>query len=126
MPSRSFASFAGGAGSLAADAADTARWGYLLFGGQVIDSSLVTEMLADPQPEPNFGAYALGVIVSDDGQGGTMLGHGGGGPDLPYTGVLQVWAGDSPIAIAVLTPQPADFGEDIYDVFMQLHDIVAG
>ena len=126
MPSRSFTSFALGAGSIAADAADTARWGYLLFGGQVIDSAIVTEMVADPQPEPNLGSYALGVMVSIDEQGTTMLGHAGGGLDLPYTGVLQVWTGDTPVAIAVLTPQPADFGADIWSVFMQLRDIVAG
>jgi len=55
-----------------------------------------------------------------------MLGHAGGGLDYPYSGVLQVFTGDSPIAIAVLTPQPADFGADIFEMFMQLHDIVAG
>ncbi len=125
MPSRSFASFAVGGGSMAADAADVARWGYLLYGGQAIDSALVKEMEADPQPEPNMGPYALGVLV-DDYEGVTMLGHGGGGVDWPYTGVLQVFAGDAPISIAVLTPQPADFGEDIFEVFMQLYDIVAG
>lgn len=125
MPSRSFASFTIGGGSMAADAADVARWGYLLYGGQAIDSALVKEMEADPQPEPNLGHYALGVFV-EDYEGVTMLGHGGGGVDYPYTGVLEVFAGDAPISIAVLTPQPADLGEDIFDVFMQLYGVVAG
>ena len=124
LPSRSFTSFAVGAGSMAGDAADTARWGYLLFGGQVIDSTLVKAMETDPQPEPNLGPYALGIMVGDY-QGVTMVGHVGGGLDYPYTSVSQVFAGDSPIAIAGLTPQPADFGEDNLGVFMQLYDIVA-
>ena len=125
MPSRSFASFVLGAGSIAADAADTARWGYLLYGGQVIDSTLVKQMEADPQLEPSLNVnYALGTMVSTDDNGATMVGHSGGGPDWPYTAVLQVWTGNPPIAIAVLTPQPADFGNDIYDGFMHLHAIV--
>ncbi len=125
MPSRSFTSFALGAGSMAADAADTARWTYLLYGGQVIDSTLVKVMEADPQPDPVMGPYALGTMVGDY-NGIMMVGHAGGGLDYPYSGVVQVFAGDSPIAIAVLTPQPADHGTQIFEVFMQLHDIVVG
>ena len=65
-------------------------------------------------------------MVGTDGTGGTMVGHAGGGPDQPYTGALHVFTANSPIAIALLTPQPVDFGADIFEVFMQLHDIVAG
>ena len=125
MPSQSFAAFTIGAGSIAADAADVARWGYQLYGGQVIDSTLVTQMEADPQPEPDVGMYGLGTIVMSEG-GVTMVGHAGGGPDAAYTGVLQVWTGDPPVAVAVLAPEPADFGSGIYDVFMGLHRIAAG
>ena len=126
LPSRSVASGTSAAGSMASDAADVARWGYLLYGGQVIDTTLVKQMEADPQPEPNKGPYALGTMVSTDDHGVTMVGHSGGGTDWPYSAVLQVWTGSTPIAIAVLTPQPADFGNDIYDGFMHLHALVTG
>lgn len=124
MPSASFASFVTGGGSIAADAADAARWGYLLYGGQVIDSTLVNEMVADPQAEPNIGPYALGVMVGEY-DGVPMFGHAGGGTDYPYATVLQVFGGDTPISIAILAPQAADHGSQIFEVFMQLYDIVA-
>ena len=50
---------------MAADAADTALWGYLLYGGQVIDSTLVRQMEADPQ-DSDVGLYRLGTIVMAD------------------------------------------------------------
>lgn len=123
MPSRSFASFYLGTGNLAADAADTARWGYQLYGGQVIDSTLVTQMQADPQ-DSDVGLYGLGTtLMSDDLV--LMVGHGGGGSEYPYTSMLYVWTGDQPVAVAMLAPEPADFGSGIYDVFMGLHRIAA-
>jgi D-alanyl-D-alanine carboxypeptidase len=125
MPSRSFASFELGPGNMAADAADVARWGYQLYGGQIIDSTLVTQMEADPQ-DSDVGLYGLGTIVTSDDQGVLMVGHPGGGPEGSYTTVMQVWTGDPPVAIAVLAPEPADFASGIYDVFMQLHSVVAG
>jgi hypothetical protein len=124
MPSRSFASFTLGAGSIAADAADVARWGYQLYGGQVIDSTLVTQMEADPQ-DSDVGLYGLGTIVmSDDWV--LMVGHAGGGSESAYTTAMHVWTSDPPVAVAVLAPEPADFGSSIYDVVMGLHRIAAG
>ena len=117
MPSRSFASFAIGAGNLAADAADVARWGYQLYGGQVIDSTLVEQMDADLQ-DSDVGLYGLGTtVMSDDIV--LMFGHGWGWLEWPYTrSMLFVWTGDQPVAVAVLSPEPADFGSGIYDIFM--------
>jgi D-alanyl-D-alanine carboxypeptidase len=126
LPSRSVASATSAAGGMAGDAADVARWGYLLYGGRVIDSSLVKQMEADPQPEPNVGMYALGTTVATDASGIITVGHGGGGPNWPYTGIVWVWTGDPPVAVAVLTPQPADFPTAVYDLVMQLHDDAAG
>ena len=125
MPSRSFASFTLGAGSVAADAADVARWGYQLYGGQVIDSTLVTQMEADPQSEPNVGLYGLGTIVMSDDLV-LMVGHAGGGSESAYTTAMHVWTGDQPVAVAVLAPEAADFVSGIYDVFMGLHRMAAG
>ncbi|MBK6872917.1 MAG: beta-lactamase family protein [Kineosporiaceae bacterium] len=120
LPSRSAASFTGAGGGMAGDAADLARWAYLLFGGQVIDSASVKQMVADPQEEPNVGPYALGTMVGDD-EGTPTYGHAGGGRDWPYTSITLVWAGAQPVCVAVITPQPADFGSQIYELVMQLH-----
>jgi CubicO group peptidase (beta-lactamase class C family) len=125
MPSRSFTSFTLGAGHMAADAADTALWGYLLYGGQVIDSTLVTQMEADPQ-DSDVGLYGLGTIAMADDDDILMVGHGGGGSELPYTTMLFAWTGDQPVTVAVLAPEPADLMSGIYGVFMGLHRIAAG
>jgi D-alanyl-D-alanine carboxypeptidase len=123
MPSRSFASFTLGPGSIAADAADVARWGYQLYGGQVIDSTLVAQMQADPQ-DSDVGLYGLGTMVMSEDLD-LMIGHMGGGSDWTYTTMLFVWPGDQPVAVAVLAPEPADFASGIYDVFLGLHRIAA-
>lgn len=122
MPSVAFNSAWLGAGSMAADATDAALWAYQLFGGQVIDTTLVEAMEADPQPEPNIGDYALGVNVLDLGTV-TLIGHAGGGMDLPYTSAVYVVLGEVPVAIAVLTPQAADHATQIFDLFMRLHEL---
>lgn len=126
LPSRAAASLAAGSGSIAADAASVARWGYLLYGGHVIDSALVKQMEADPQNEPTMGLYALGTNMTTDGSGTLMVGHGGGGLEWPYTSLMMVWAGKPVVAVAVLTPQPADVATDIYDLWMLLRQTAAG
>ena len=126
LPSRAAASSEGGCGAMASDAADVARWGYLLYGGHIIDSALVKQMEADPQSEPTIGLYALGTTLTTDDQGTTLVGHGGGGLHWPYTSVMEVWTGNPAVAVAVLTPQPADFGTDLYDLVMQIHQSATG
>ena len=126
LPSRSAASFTGAGGGMAADAADVARWGYLLYGGHVLGPALVAELEADPQPEPSVGPYALGTMVTTLDDGSRLVGHAGGGTDWPYTSILQVWTGSSPVAVAVLTPQPADFGTQLFDLVVGLRTAVTG
>lgn len=121
MPSRAFASITEGSGSVAADAADLARWGYLLYGGNVVDSAFVKQMEADPQEEPTKGLYALGTMESTDDTSTLIVGHAGGGPEWTYTTAMMVWTGTPPVAVVVLTPQPADFGADVADLVEQLH-----
>jgi len=108
LPSRSVASATSSAGGMAGDAADVARWGYLLYGGHVIDTALVKQMEADPQEEPTRGLYALGTMLTTDDHGTTMVGHPGGGPEWPCSAIMMVWTGKPAVAVAVLTPQPAD------------------
>ena len=125
LPSRSLASFWAGGASMASDTADLARWGYLLYGGHVIDSALVAQMEAGAEADQSGVPYALGTQVLTDASGATFVGHAGGGPNYPYTGNLSVWTADPQVAVAVLTPQPADFPTQIYDLVMQLHQAAA-
>ncbi|MGZ4725679.1 MAG: hypothetical protein ACXV8L_15855, partial [Ilumatobacteraceae bacterium] len=53
----------------------------------------------------------------------TLMGHDGGGVDLPYTSTMHVYIGDDPVAVAVLTPEAADHGTQIFDLFVRLHDL---
>jgi D-alanyl-D-alanine carboxypeptidase len=122
MPSVAFASVAVGSGSMVADAADTAMWGDLLYGGHVIDSSLVREMEADPQSLPDSIDDALGTMVLTLGDD-TLMGHDGGGIDLPYTSTMHVYIGEDPVAIAVLTPEAADLGSQVFDLVVSLHHL---
>jgi CubicO group peptidase (beta-lactamase class C family) len=96
LPSRSFASGAGAAGAMAGDAADTARWGYLLYGGFLIDPGLVEQMTLRQQPDDFYG---LGTEVSDP----DSVGHSGSTPSS--SSYLRVWPADE-LAIAVLIPSP--------------------
>ena len=53
-----------GAG-MAADAPSLARWGYLLYGGHVIDNSLVTVMTT-ANPQGGDFNYGFGTMIADD------------------------------------------------------------
>lgn len=72
-----------------------------------------------------MGLYALGTLIAQDDSGTVMVGHGGGGLDWPYTAVMEVWTGTPPVAVVVLTSQPADFSKDMSGLVMNLHQDVA-
>ena len=102
LPSRSMASSAGPAGGIAADAPSIARWGYLLYGGHVIDSALVEQMTENEEGGAE-GWYGLGTGGwVQDGQ--TFLGHDG--DIVTYHGSLVMATADN-VSIAVLVPAPA-------------------
>lgn len=101
LPSRSMASSAGPAGGIAAEAPSIARWGYLLYGGHVIDSALVEQMTRNEEDgaESWYGLGTGGWV--QDGQ--TFLGHDG---DIAtYHGNLMMATADN-VSIAVLVPAP--------------------
>ena len=97
LPSRSIATSSGPAGDIAADAPSLARWGYLLYGGHVIDSTLVEQMIP---PGGDDQWYGLGTGAWVQG-GEAFVGHSGGLPS--YHGELAVATADN-VAIAVLVP----------------------
>jgi D-alanyl-D-alanine carboxypeptidase len=96
LPNRALATAAGAAGGMAADAESVARWGYLLYGGLVLEPASLRAML----PTTSIGGYGLGTFSSRlTYHGLTAVGSRG---DLPgYSTALGVQR-DSALSIAVL------------------------
>jgi D-alanyl-D-alanine carboxypeptidase len=86
---------------MAADAPSLARWGYLLYGGRIIDGDLVATMTTYVT-DTDQGGYGFGTMVADlDGQ--TIVGHVG--DYIQYSSVILVWPGTR-TAVALLVPVP--------------------
>jgi D-alanyl-D-alanine carboxypeptidase len=101
LPSVASASTGVGGAGIAADAPSLARWGYLLYGGRIIDGDLVATMTdGDPASENGYG---FGTMVADLGGGQTVVGHAG--DYIQYSSMLLVWP-DTRTAVAVLAPAP--------------------
>ena len=98
LPNRSWASAAGAAGGIAADAATLAGWGYRLWGGRILDAASTVDLSTPVAP-----GYGLGTEVMEQrwGPTGGVIGHHGGLPG--YATVLLVNP-ERQIAIAVLIP----------------------
>jgi D-alanyl-D-alanine carboxypeptidase len=104
MPFRSVISAAGGAGSIASTALDTARWMQAFAGGRVLSPTMQAAMLADiantRKLHPEI-PYGLGIQrVELDGH--PALGHSG--RYLGYRNVVR-YLPDEGLTIAVLTNQ---------------------
>jgi len=104
MPFTSVVTAAGGAGGLAANASDLARWARALYAGGVLSPESVDAILGDisrTEPYKPRVPYGLGVQrVEIDGA--PSLGHSG--RLLGFRSAVR-WLPDQDIAIAVLTNQ---------------------
>ena len=104
MPFRSVVTAAGGAGSIAATAEDTARWMQAFAGGRVLSPAMQTAMLGDVAYTRALHAripYGLGIQqVSIAGR--PALGHSG--RYLGYRNVVRYLPAEG-VTIAVLTNQ---------------------
>jgi D-alanyl-D-alanine carboxypeptidase len=104
MPFRSVVTAAGGAGSIAATAEDTARWMQAFAGGRVLSPEMQTAMLGDASYTRALHAritYGLGIqLVHIDGR--PALGHSG--RYLGYRNVVRYLPREG-VTIAVLTNQ---------------------
>ena len=120
LPSRAVASASGAAGSIAADAASLARWGYLLYGGLLIDPGLVEQMTTTDDGQ------GLGTFTGDV-DGVPIVGHGG--DDNAYYGALLVFP-ESETSVAVLVPNVSGAhvgtGDDAVSLAAQLEAGAAG
>jgi D-alanyl-D-alanine carboxypeptidase len=104
MPFRSVVTAAGGAGSIAATAEDTARWMQAFAGGEVLSPAMQTAMLGDAIYTRALHAripYGLGIQVVTVG-GRPALGHSG--RYLGYRNVVRYLPAEG-VTIAVLTNQ---------------------
>ena len=117
LPSLTQATVAGAAGGMAGDAPAIARWGYLLYGGHVIDTGLV-EQMTNGEGEDDW--YGLGTMRWER-DGGRVVGHSGGLEG--YHGLLAVWP-EGATSVAVLVPQsrPLVIDVSIETVADQLYD----
>ena len=103
VPSRAMASLASPEGGIAADAPSIARWGALLYGGHVIDATLVEQMTAGLQAEDDW--YGLGTARGQyDGE--PWVGHQG--DIVSYHGKLTVFP-DSETSVAYFVPAPSTY-----------------
>ncbi len=106
MPFRAVISAAGGAGSIASTALDTARWMQAFAGGRVLSPTMQQAMLADVANTRALDAripYGLGI------QQVTIAGHmalGHSGRYLGFRNVVRYLPGEG-VTIAVLTNQGA-------------------
>jgi D-alanyl-D-alanine carboxypeptidase len=103
LPFRSLATYAGAAAAIASDAPTTARWGYQLYGGQLLEEESVEEMV-------EFGDdhYGLGTVdFSDLRWNIDALGHEG--VQVGFRSVLAVFP-ESQLAVVILSPSTVNVG----------------
>jgi D-alanyl-D-alanine carboxypeptidase len=122
MPFRSVVTAAGGAGSIAATAADAARWMQAFAGGEVLTPAMQAEMLADiertaalrPRIPYGLGIQALPIANR------YALGHSG--RFLGFRNVVRYLPGEG-VSIAVLTNQgvrdPARIAEALLRIVLE-------
>jgi D-alanyl-D-alanine carboxypeptidase len=121
LPSLAAASTGRGGAGIAADAPSLARWGYLLYGGRVIDPSLVATMTAgDPDADNGYGFGTMTAEVD----GTTFVGHAG--DYMGYSAILLVWP-TTKTAVAVLAPrQGVSVDGTLPDWAIRLYELVGG
>jgi D-alanyl-D-alanine carboxypeptidase len=116
LPNRKIASAVGAAGCIAADAASVARWGYLLFGGHVLQPASLTAMLGDPGANYALGNYSQHLLNSD----AKVVGHNGAINGFRS----QLWVDrEHQIAVAVLVAtdhdaDPSGVADDLLAVLL--------
>jgi D-alanyl-D-alanine carboxypeptidase len=101
LPSKAAASTGNGAAGMAADAPTLARWGYLLYGGRVLEPAALAPMM-----KPNWSSdlgYGFGSTF-DNTSGTLVVGHGG--DYMGYSSILLAWP-VTHTAVAILVPRQA-------------------
>jgi len=117
LPCRGWASAAGPAAGLAADAPALARWGYQLYGARVLPAELVSEMTKGD------GEYGLGTGLFPDDVGiGRTYGHGGGTPD--HSSLFMVLPGKNVSAALIFADGGRNVGKAMTDLMYALQPLL--
>jgi D-alanyl-D-alanine carboxypeptidase len=117
LPSKAAASTGHGAAGMAADAPTLARWGYLLYGGRIIEPGLVATMTSG-DPASEYG-YGFGTMVADD-SGAPIVGHGG--DYIGYSSFMGCWPNTRAVVVVLL---PAEgMSGDAGSWSFQLHEVL--
>ena len=120
LPSLAAASSGRGGAGMAADAPSLARWGYLLYGGRVIEPNLVATMTSG---NPGSGdGYGFGTMLADMG-GTIVVGHAG--DYMGYSSLMLVWP-TTQTAVVVLAPKGGALDPTLPDWTTSLYRIVEG
>lgn len=120
IPCRAVASSSAAAGSMAADAATVARWGYQLYGARVVPLEIVDQLTG------RDGEYGLGTMRFSSAFGtiGEAFGHRGNAPG--YTSLLAVIPSRR-ISVAVLLADGNKNVDAVMSKFLTaLEPLVAG
>jgi CubicO group peptidase (beta-lactamase class C family) len=120
LPTRASASAGGGAGCIAANSAALARWGYLLFGGDLISEESLLAMTTF-----NADRYGLGVFdqsIFFPQLGVDAVGNGGWDPG-GYSASLSVLPKRG-LVIAVLTNRDGAPATYVFPVAQELASIL--
>lgn len=98
LPFRSWATWAGAAGGIAADAPTTARWGYQLYGGHILAEPMMKQMLDVSDGD----TYGLGLMdFRNSPYNIDAVGHEG--EAIGFRSILVAFEKDQ-LSIALLTP----------------------
>ncbi|MBM6401077.1 serine hydrolase domain-containing protein [Phycicoccus sonneratiae] len=105
LPCRAVSTYLGAAGGMAGDAETVARWGYALYGAQVLSPESVAQM-TDFSDGDGYGLGTMDLAAVEGGRRG-LQGVGHLGDAIVYRTVLAVLP-DRKASVAILVPAPVE------------------
>ena len=117
VPALAWATAAGSAGGIGADAVSVAQWGRALFDGQVLSAASLAAMLDFDHPDGV--PYGLGVMQVEPEKGQKVVGHNGG---IPGFSSALLHDRDRDVTVAVLVARDLAQGQDpivLAEMFLQ-------
>ena len=107
LPFRSFATAIAASHGVAGDAASVARWGYALYGGQLLRPDSVGQLTDFDQPDGKHYGMATIDFTGRNWDQFNIDGYGMRAGTPGYRGVLAVYP-DRHLSVAILTPSAVD------------------
>ncbi|MFL6151752.1 MAG: serine hydrolase domain-containing protein [Ornithinibacter sp.] len=107
LPFRSFASAIAASHGVAGDAASVARWGYDLYGGQILKPASVAQLIDFDHPDGRRYGMATIDFTSRNWDQYSIDGYGMRAATPGYRSVLAVYP-DHHLSVAILTPSAVD------------------